>query len=190
VSGGGRVGRGLPGGRKQHHAELRRRAQMHLRTPGPRQELRAQADAEHRLRGGGKGAGKLEQCREVAAARVVVGVHDASQDQQAVMLGGVRRQLDASLRSQRGHARRPCRHPLADQPGGRGRVVLEHQDPRPHVTLVHQAHWLRRRDYRRAHSDASVPAARRRFGPRYSALRKWTRSRRSRAVSPIANLLS
>ena len=51
------------------------------------------------LRRGGVGAGEGEQGGEVAAAIVVIGVHGAAQDQQAVMLGGVRRHIDAGCAS-------------------------------------------------------------------------------------------
>ena len=46
------------------------------------------------------------------------------------MVGGIGGQIDAALGVQRGDPRRARRHPLADQAGRRGRVVLEDQDAR------------------------------------------------------------
>ena len=127
-----RVGGGLGRRGQRDDAELRGGAEMDLGAPGAGQELAAEADAEHGPAGGGVGAGEVEQGGEVAAAVVVVGVHRTAQDQEAVMVGGVGGEVDAGLRVQGGHPGRARRHPLADQAGGRGRVVLEDQDARPH----------------------------------------------------------
>ena len=105
---------------------------MDLGSPGPGQELAAEADAEDGPAGGGVGAGEVEQGGEVAAAVVVVGVHGPAQDQEAVMVGGIGGEVDAGLRVQRGDPGRARRHPLADQAGGGGGVVLEDQDAWPH----------------------------------------------------------
>ena len=129
------VGGGLGRRGQLDHAELGCGPQTDLGPPGAGEQLAAQADAEDGLAGRGIVAGEVEQGGEVAAELIVVGVHGPAQDQEAVMTGGILRQVDAGLRVERRHLGGARRHPLADESGRRGRVMLEDQDAWAHGVL-------------------------------------------------------
>ena len=169
-----RVGGGFGRGDERDDAEFRGGAEMDFGPPGPGQELAAEADAEDGLAGGGVGTGEVEQGGEVAAAIVVVGVHRPAQDQEAVMVGGVVGEVDADLRVQRGDPGRARRHALADQAGGRGRVVLEDQDTWPHRSPAALVEPCRRVTHITAMADhPTVADAARALEEEFALLEDW-----------------